>query len=84
LDDKTKEKDLTEEMKKTYGIERGSHGIIIKQISDVATRMEKKLMACKLLYKCHKEEVLAGVVICNTVRKRHHAQLGPIFTESCS
>jgi hypothetical protein len=30
LDDKTKEKALVEEMKKTYATERGSHGIIIK------------------------------------------------------
>jgi hypothetical protein len=34
MDDKTKEKALMEEMKKTYGIERGSRGIIIKRISD--------------------------------------------------
>jgi hypothetical protein len=32
LDDKTKEKSLAEEMKKTYGTERGSRGIIIKRI----------------------------------------------------
>jgi hypothetical protein len=44
LDDKAKEKDLTEEMKKMYGTERGSHGIIIKRINDVATMMETKLM----------------------------------------
>jgi hypothetical protein len=39
LDGKSKEKDLTEEMKKMYGIERGLHGIIIKRISDASTRM---------------------------------------------
>jgi hypothetical protein len=49
-------------MKKSYGIERGLHEIIIKRISDIATRMATKLMACKLLQKCHKEEVLAGVL----------------------
>jgi hypothetical protein len=37
LDDKTKEKSLAEEMKKTYDIERGSHMIIIKRISDAVT-----------------------------------------------
>jgi len=62
MDDKTKEKALTEEMKKTYGKERGSRGIIIKCISDAATRMETKLMACKLLQKCHKEKVPARIV----------------------
>jgi hypothetical protein len=49
LDDKTKEKALAEEMKRTYGTERGSHGIIIKRISDATTRMATKLMACKML-----------------------------------
>jgi hypothetical protein len=34
LDDKTKEKSLAEEMKKTYGTERGSRRIIIKRIND--------------------------------------------------
>jgi hypothetical protein len=29
LEEKTKEKTLAEEMKKKYGTERGSHGIII-------------------------------------------------------
>jgi hypothetical protein len=62
LDEKTKEKALTEEMKKTYGTERGSGKIIIKRISDTTTRMDTKLMACKFLRKCRKEEVLAGVV----------------------
>jgi hypothetical protein len=34
LNEKSKEKSLAEEMKKTYGIERGLGGIIIKRISD--------------------------------------------------
>jgi hypothetical protein len=63
MDDKTKEKALMEEMKNTYGTERGSRGIIIKRISDPTTRMETKLMACKLLQKCHKEEVPTGVIV---------------------
>jgi hypothetical protein len=62
LEDKTKEKALAEEMKKKYGTERGSRGIIIKRISDIATRMATKIMACKLLRKCRKEEVSVGVV----------------------
>ena len=63
LDDKTKEKALTEEMKNKYGTERGTCGIIIKRISDIATKMATKIMACKLLIKCYKEEVLARVVV---------------------
>jgi hypothetical protein len=66
LEDKTKEKELTEEMKKKYGTERGSRGIMIKHISDVVTRMATKNMACKLLRKFCKEEVLAGVVVAAT------------------
>jgi hypothetical protein len=46
-----KDKTLSEEMKKKYDTERGMHGIIIKWISDIVTRMAKKLMACKLLRK---------------------------------
>jgi hypothetical protein len=41
LDDKTKDKSLEEEMKKTYGIERGSKGIIIKRISEPVTILEQ-------------------------------------------
>jgi hypothetical protein len=50
-------------MNKTYNIERGSRDIIIKIITNVATIMATKLMACNLLIKCRKEEVPAGVVI---------------------
>jgi hypothetical protein len=53
---------LVEEMKKKYDTERGSRGIIIRRISDTATRMATKIMACKLLRKCRKEEVSVGVV----------------------
>jgi hypothetical protein len=62
LEDKTKEKSLAEEMKNKYDTERGSHGIIIRHISDIATRMATKIMACKFLRKCCKEEVPVGVV----------------------
>jgi hypothetical protein len=51
LDDKTKKKALAEEMKKKYGIDRGTYRIIIKQIKDVVTRMAAKIMACKMLRK---------------------------------
>jgi hypothetical protein len=66
LDDKTKEKALAEEMKKTYGIERDSRTIIIKRINDAATRMAMKLMGCKLVHKCHEEEVPTTIVATTT------------------
>ena len=46
-----KENALAEEMKKKYGIERGSRRIIINHISDTATRMAIKIMACNLVRK---------------------------------
>jgi hypothetical protein len=66
LDDKTKEKELTKEMKKTYGKDRGSRGIIIKRISEPVTKITTKLMACKFLRKRHNEEVPIGVVAATT------------------
>jgi hypothetical protein len=45
MDEKKKEKALAEEMKKTYGIERGSRDIIVKIISDIATIMATNIMA---------------------------------------
>ena len=49
LDEKTKEKALVEETKRTYGTKRGSRSIIIKRISDTVTQMATKIMACKML-----------------------------------
>jgi hypothetical protein len=66
LEDKTKEKSLTKEMKKKYGTERGTCKIIVKWICDIATIMVMKIMACKLLRKFHKEEVSVGVVAATT------------------
>jgi hypothetical protein len=66
LEDKKKEKALAKEMKNKYDIERESHRIIIKHISDIATRMATKIMACKLLRKCLKEEVPFRVVAAAT------------------
>jgi hypothetical protein len=66
LDEKMKEKAPAKEMKKTYGTERGSCRIIIKHISDVATRMATKIMACKLIKTFRKEEVPARVIAAAT------------------
>jgi hypothetical protein len=49
-------------MKKKYGTDKGTRGIIIKRINDAATQLSTKILACKLLRKCHREEVPAGVV----------------------
>ena len=62
LDGNTKEKVLAEDMKKMYGIERGLSRIIIKHINGTATRLATKLIACKFLKKCRKEEVPVRVI----------------------
>jgi hypothetical protein len=62
LDDKSKEKTLAEEMKNKYGTDRGTRGIIIKWINNASTQLGAKILACKLLRKCRKEEVSAGVI----------------------
>jgi hypothetical protein len=62
LDDKSKEKALAEEMKKKYDTARGTRGIIIKWINNPTTQLGIKILACKFLRKCHKDEVPAGVI----------------------
>jgi hypothetical protein len=49
LDDKSKEKALAEEMKNKYDTYRGTRGIIIKWINNVATKLGAKILAYKLL-----------------------------------
>jgi hypothetical protein len=62
LDDKAREKDIEEEMKKKYGTDKGTRGIIIKRINDYATQLGVKMLSGKMLRKCRREEVPAGVV----------------------
>jgi hypothetical protein len=62
LDDKAKEKVLEEGMNKKYRTDRGTRGIIIKSINDVTTQLGVKILACKLLRKCHREVVPVGFV----------------------
>jgi len=49
-------------MKKNYCTTKGKIGIIIKQIKNASMQLGVKILACKLLRKCRKEEVSAGVV----------------------
>jgi hypothetical protein len=66
LDDKSKEKKLAEEMKKKYATDRGTRGIINKWINNVATQFGAKILVCKLLRKCRKDEVPIGVIVVAT------------------
>jgi hypothetical protein len=63
LDEKTKEKVLAEEMKNKYGTARGTRGIIIKRIKNATTQLGTKILACKLMRKCRREEVPSRVVV---------------------
>jgi hypothetical protein len=50
-------------MKKKYGTDRGIEGIIVKRINNVVTQLSAKILACKLLIKCQKDEVPVGVIV---------------------
>jgi hypothetical protein len=60
--EKTKEKSMEDEIKKKYGTDRGSMGMIIRNINEPTTKFATKLMACKLLRKYCKEESPIGVI----------------------
>jgi hypothetical protein len=68
LDEKTKEKSMENEIKNKYGTNKGSVGMVIKNINESANKFAKKLMPCKLLRKARKEEsptsVIAAVMQC--------------------
>jgi hypothetical protein len=66
LDDKSKEKTFAEKMKKKYGTDKGTRGIIIKWINNVVTKLDAKILACKLLRKCCKDEVPTGFIVVAT------------------
>jgi hypothetical protein len=58
-----KKKTLVEEMKNKYGIDRGTRGIIIKRIKNVATQLGANILSYKMVRKFCKEEVSIGVII---------------------
>jgi hypothetical protein len=62
LEEKMKEKSISDEIKEKYGMETGSKGITISDINDLATRIVTRMLGYKLMCKCRKEEVLTGVV----------------------
>jgi hypothetical protein len=66
LEDKTRAKAISDEIKAKYGAERGNRGIGINDINDLATRFSTRFLGCKLMHKCRKEGVSAGVVVVMT------------------
>jgi hypothetical protein len=82
LEDKTKAKAISDEIKAKYGVECGNRGIRISDINDLATRFSTKLLGCNLIRKCRKEEVPSSVVVaCRSVCKGELNELGPIPLE---
>jgi hypothetical protein len=63
LDNKACEKEIAELVKAQLGTSQGNKGIMLKDINENATSFTSKLIACKLLRKCRKEEALARVIV---------------------
>jgi hypothetical protein len=63
LEDKTRAKSISDEIKAKYGTERSNRGIKINDINDHVTRFSTRLLGCKLMHKCRKEEVSTDVFI---------------------
>jgi hypothetical protein len=66
LDDKNKEKVISNEMKEKYGTDRRNRGININAINDLVTRFTTRLLRGKLMQKCRNEEVPTRVVAAAT------------------
>jgi hypothetical protein len=66
LEDKTKAKSISNEIKAKYGTERGNKGIRISDINDLATRFATRLLGFKIMCKFIKEEVPVGIVAAAT------------------
>jgi hypothetical protein len=62
LEDKTKAKSISDEIKAKYGTKRGNRGIGISDINDPTMRFATRPLGYKLMSKCRKEEVPTGVV----------------------
>jgi hypothetical protein len=52
LEDKTKAKSISDEIKEKHGIERGNIGIKISDINDPLTQFVKRFHGCNLMRKC--------------------------------
>jgi hypothetical protein len=72
LEDKTKEKSISDEIKEKYGTERGNRGIRINDINDPVTRFATRLLGCKLMHKCPKRRSAHR----SSSSLRHSAQRG--------
>jgi hypothetical protein len=66
LEDKTRDNAILDEIKDKYGVERGNRGIKISDINDPSTSLATRILRCKIMHKCHKDEVSSSVVIVTT------------------
>jgi hypothetical protein len=60
--DRKHEKDLLEAMKDKFLIVRGVCGLDVPSICDPTIRFVMKALACKLMRKCRKDQVFAGMI----------------------
>jgi hypothetical protein len=60
--DKSKDKSLSKKMKYKYDTHRGARSLNIASINDDTIRFTMHVLVCMLLRKCHKYQVLAGVI----------------------
>jgi hypothetical protein len=49
MDDKTKGKAISDEIKEKYGTDKGNRGININNINDPTIRFSTRLLECKLM-----------------------------------
>jgi hypothetical protein len=59
---KVGEKALSKSMKDNFNTFRENQGLDVASISDYLVRFETQVLACKLLRKCRKDEVLVAVI----------------------
>jgi len=59
---KKKYKEMVNKMMNKYGAWRGKCGIQVAKINEFLVRFSMQLLSCKLLRKCHRDEVPRGVI----------------------
>jgi hypothetical protein len=63
LDNKASKKEIAELVKEQFGTKKGNKGIFLRDINNNVERFTNKLMACKVLRRCRKEEAIEGFII---------------------
>ena len=59
---KTKEKQLVDKMKSKFGLVKKSCRYSIISITDKAVQFSTRILACKIMRKCHADKVLTSII----------------------